>query len=155
MAYFLCNALAYLVNVSAQSNIIIIIVCWMVNVVNGSEGKWAEPRMRITKVNIGINVKFNLKTIQFQTYSVIRTAKLFPLDTSYHPISCRIIAWKNFTRIRVICFMAVWLSRSTQKIPLTNCNNAVNVIRMPYATESLIISIRFSSHVAFVLSHSK
>lgn len=89
---------------------------------------------------------------QKETYSVIRTEKLvFPPATSYQPISCRINDSKYFVRMRVICRIAVRLKQSTQNIPNMNCHNVAINDKMPYAIESLMISLRFTSIDSFVL----
>lgn len=94
--------------------------------------------------------------IWVNTYSVIRTAKLlFPPATSYHPISCRNIDWKNLIRMRVIWRNAVWLKQSTANIPATKCNADPNANNIPYETESFLISAWFTSSVALVLLKKK
>lgn len=135
MAHFLRNALTYFVDVSVNA-------VYAIRMCHGNreemskryrnESVWNIRNQKQSSPPWEIAPKWaNMPHRHGTTYSVIRTAKLFPVAVSYQPMSCRIRDWKYFMRIRVICFNAAWLNRSTEKIPATSCTMAVNDISIP------------------------
>lgn len=113
---------------------------------------WIIIKIKGKRYQITQRDRERLREKYYFDYSVMRTATLLlPPATSYHPISCFIKHSKNFVRMRVICRSAVWLKQSTHTMPAIKCNNDAKTDTTPYAIESLMISLRFSSSVAFVL----